>query len=185
MLYPENFEYKIGFDKIREMLKGGCLSDLGKQKVDKIRFSNKYHFIEMLIGQVAEFKDIMLMEDDFPLSHFIDLTPALKKIRVEGTYLLVEELFDMKRSLETIKAILRFFDSRKDENKYTSLQKLSGNVKLYPFIFDRIDSIITKQGKIKDNASPELNAIRKEIHEKESAVSKRLQAILKDAQKSV
>ena len=184
MLYPENFEYKIGFDKIREMLKGGCLSDLGKQKVDKIRFSNKYHFIEMLIGQVAEFKDIMLMEDDFPLSHFIDLTPALKKIRVEGTYLLVEELFDMKRSLETIKAILRFFESRKEENKYTSLQKLSGNVKLYPFIFDRIDSIITKQGKIKDNASPELNAIRKEIHEKESAVSKRLQAILKDAQKS-
>ena len=184
MLYPENFEYKVGFDKIREMLKGGCLSDLGKQKVDKIRFSNKYHFIEMLIGQVAEFKDIMLMEDDFPLSHFIDLTPALKKIRVEGTYLLVEELFDMKRSLETIKAILRFFESRKEENKYTSLQKLSGNVKLYPFIFDRIDSIITKLGKIKDNASPELNAIRKEIHEKESAVSKRLQAILKDAQKS-
>jgi len=184
VLYPENFEYKVGFDKIREMLKGGCLSDLGKQKVDKIRFSNKYHFIEMLIGQVAEFKDIMLMEDDFPLSHFIDLTPALKKIRVEGTYLLVEELFDMKRSLETIKAILRFFESRKEENKYTSLQKLSGNVKLYPFIFDRIDSIITKLGKIKDNASPELNAIRKEIHEKESAVSKRLQAILKDAQKS-
>ncbi len=115
MLYPENFEQKIGFDKIREMLKGGCLSNLGRRRVDKIRFSTKYSFIETLVNQVDEFKQIMLMEDDFPLSHFIDLTPALKKIKVIGTYLLPEELFDLKRSLETIRAILNFFKTRKEE----------------------------------------------------------------------
>ncbi|MCK5028899.1 MAG: Smr/MutS family protein [Bacteroidales bacterium] len=184
MLYPDNFENKIGFDKIRDMLKGGCLSNLGRMRVDKIRFSAKYSFIETLVNQVDEFKQIMLMEDDFPLNHFLDLTPALKKIKVLGTFLLKEELFDLKRSLETIKAILKFFKSRKEENKYPFLQKLADNVKLYPFIFDRIDSIITKQGDIKDNASPELNIIRKDIRNKEGAVSKRLHSILKEAQKS-
>ena len=191
MLYPDNFEHKIGFDKIRDMLKGGCLSNLGRMRVDKIRFSTKYSFIDTLVNQVDEFKQIMLMEDDFPLSHFIDLTPTLKKVKVVGTYFLPEELFDLKRSLETIKAILKFFKVRsdrpaggKEDEKYPYLQKLADNVKLYPFVFERIDSIITKQGKIKDNASPELNLIRKDIRDKESSVSKRLQSILKDAQKN-
>lgn len=184
MLYPDNFENKIGFNKIRDMLNAGCLSNLGRMRVDKIRFSTKYSFIETLVNQVDEFKQIILMEDDFPLNHFIDLTPAFKKIRIEGTYFLPEELFDLKRSLETIKAILKFFKSKEDEEKYPFLQKLAGNVKLYPFIFDRIDAIITKQGKIKDNASPELNNIRKDIRDKESTVSKRLHSILRDAQQN-
>ena len=153
-------------------------------RVDKIRFSTDYSFIDTLINQVDEFRQIMNMEDDFPLNHFFDLTSALKKIRIEGTYFLPEELFDLKRSLETIKAILKFFASRKEDNKYPYLQKLAENVKLYPFVFDRIDAIINKQGKIKDNASPELNLIRKDIRDKESAVSRRLQSILKDAQKA-
>lgn len=184
MLYPENFEHKIGFDKIREMLKGGCLSNLGRLRVDKIRFSTNYSFIEILVNQVDEFKQIMLLEDDFPLNHFMDLTPALKKIKVIGTFFLPEELYDLKRSLETIRAILKFFKARKEENKYPYLDKLSENIKLYPFVFERIDSIITKQGKIKDNASPELNSIRSDIRNKESAVSKRLQSILKEAQRN-
>lgn len=184
MLYPDNFENKIGFDKIRDMLKGGCLSNLGRMRVDKIRFSSKYSFIETLVNQVDEFKEIMIMEDDFPLSHFIDVTPALKKIKIDGAYLLAEELFNLKRSLETIKAILNFFKSKKEEDKYPYLQKLTVNVKLHSFIFDRINSIITSQGKIKDNASPELNIIRKDIQSKESTVSKRLHSILKEAQKN-
>ncbi|MGE0089147.1 MAG: endonuclease MutS2 [Bacteroidales bacterium] len=183
MLYPENFEHKIGFDKIREMLKNGCLCSLGSQKVDKIKFSSSYSFIETLTGQVNDFKQIMLMENEFPMNHFIDVSDALKKIRVEGSYFLPEQLFDLKRSLETIKALLNFFKARKEEQKYIYLQALTENVKLYPYIFDRIDSIINKQGKIKDNASPELSLIRRTISEKESQVSKRLQAILKNAQK--
>ncbi|MBI9052268.1 MAG: Smr/MutS family protein [Bacteroidales bacterium] len=184
MLYPDNFENKIGFDKIRDMLKGGCLSNLGRMRVDKIRFSSKYSFIETLVNQVDEFKTIMMMEDDFPLSHFIDLTPALKKIKTEGAYFLAEELFDLKRSLETIRAILNFFKAKNEENKYPYLQKLAVNVKLYPYIFERIDSIINKHGKIKDNASSELSIIRKDIYNKESTVSKRLHSILKEAQSS-
>jgi len=182
VLYPNNFEQKIGFDKIREMLKGGCLSNLGWEKIDKMRFSSSYALIETLTSQVFEFKQIMLMENDFPLNHFIDVTDAIKKIRVEGTYFLPEQLFDLKRSLETIKALLTFFKLRKEEQKYPTLQALTENVKLYPYFFDRIDSIINKQGKIKDNASPELSRIRRTINEKESLVSKRLQTILKHAQ---
>nr|MDA3780291.1 endonuclease MutS2 [Bacteroidales bacterium] len=183
MLYPESFEKKIGFDKIREMIKGNCLCNLGKHKVDKIRFSNSHKFIDNLISQVEEFRQIILMEDNFPLNHFFDTTESLKRISVIGTFLQVEELFNIRRSLETIKAIVKFFKARREEEKYPYLQKLVSGVSIHPFILNRIDQIITGKGRIKDNASSELQNIRREIRLKERSINKQLQSILKSAQK--
>lgn len=183
MLYPENFEKKIGFDKIRELLKNKCLSDLGRGKIDKIRLSVSYKFIQSLINQVEEFVEIIDFEDNFPLNHFYDVTSYLKKIRIEGTYLLEEEIFHFKRSLETIRAIIKFFKKKNEEDKYPYLFNISHHIKLYPFIFDSIDTIITNQGRIKDNASPELQTIRRDIKHKESSIQKKLVAVLKNAQK--
>ncbi|MFO7940088.1 MAG: Smr/MutS family protein [Bacteroidales bacterium] len=184
MLYPENFEEKLGFVRIREQLKGLCLSDLGRRKVDRIKFSTKAQFIHTLIGQVEEFRQIELMEETFPLQHFIDVTPWLKKVKPVGTFLQEEEIFGIRRSLDTIRALLRFFKKRQEEEKYPLLQKLSARVKLYPYIFERIDQILNAQGKIKDSASPELAQIRREMREKEAAISRRLQAILGEAKKA-
>jgi len=184
VLYPENFEEKLGFVRIREQLKGLCLSDLGRRKVDKIKFSTKAQFIHTLIGQVEEFRQIELMEETFPLQHFIDVTPWLKRVKPVGTFLQEEEIFAIRRSLDTIRALLRFFKKRQEEEKYPLLQKLSSKVKLYPYIFERIDQILNAQGKIKDTASPELAQIRREMREKELAISRRLQAILGEAKKS-
>ncbi len=183
MLYPESFEKKIGFDKIREMIKGNCLCNLGKHSANKMRFSDSYKFINNLINQVEEFRQIILMEDNFPVNHFFDTTECLKRISVIGTFIQTDELFNVKRSLETIKAIISFFKSRKEDNKYPYLQNVVSGVKVHSFILERIDKIITGQGRIKDNASSELQNIRGEIRSKERSINKQLQSILKAAQK--
>jgi len=184
VLYPENFEEKLGFVRIRELIKGLCLSDLGRRKVDKIKFSANGKFIHTLINQVEEFRQIELMEEEFPLQHFIDVTPFLQRVKPVGTFLHEEEIFAIRRSLDTIRGIIRFFRKRREEDKYPYLQKLSQRVQLFPYIFERIDGILNPQGKIKDNASPELLQIRREMREKEVAISRRLQAILSDAKRS-
>ncbi len=184
MLYPENFEEKLGFVRIREQLKGLCLSDLGRRKVDKIKFATKAQFIHTLVGQVEEFRQIELMEEGFPLQHFIDVTPWLIRVKPVGTFLQEEEIFGIRRSLDTIRALLRFFKNKREDDKYPLLQKLSSRVKLYPYLFERIDQILNAQGKIKDNASPELAQIRREMREKEAAISRRLHAILGEAKKA-
>ncbi|MEA3316694.1 MAG: Smr/MutS family protein [Bacteroidota bacterium] len=184
MLYPNSFESKIGFDKIREMIKGNCLCNLGKQNVDKIKFSNSHKFIDNLINQVEEFRQIILMEDNFPLNHFFDTTESLKRISVIGTFIQAEELFNLRRSLETIKAILRFFKSKREDDKYPYLQKIVSGVNIHPFILNRIDQILTGEGRIKDNASSELQRIRSEIRSKERGISKQIHQILNSAQKS-
>ena len=108
MIYPHNFEQKIGFDQIRQLLKGKCLSTLGEERVDEMTFSDNYDEINQRLEQVVEFVRITQEEEDFPAQYFFDVRPSLKRIRVEGMYMDEQELFDLRRSLETIRDIVRF-----------------------------------------------------------------------------
>ena len=181
LVYPENFESKIGFDKIRELLKGLCLSSLGQEYVDEICFNSDFIQLTEDLSLVKEFVSIIQEMENFPTSYYFDLREALAKIRIEGRFLEIQEVFDLKRSLETISGIVRFLKQTKEE-QLPCLKRLLSTVQVYPYIIERIDSILNKYGKIKDNASPELSRIRKELLSKQSGVSKRLQAILKKAQ---
>ena len=93
----------------------------------------------------------------------------------------MQEVFDLKRSLETVKTILNFFRN-KDAVKYPVLRSMCSSVKTYPYVLDAIDRIIDKRGVIKDNASSRLKEIRSELISKSIHVNKRLNAILKQAQ---
>ena len=184
MIYPQNFEQKIGFDKIRERLIARCLSPLGEEKVEEMTFSFQYEWVKKQLYQTNEFQRIIQEEDSFPSDHFFDVRESLKKIRVEGTYLLARELFDIRRSLETIHEIVRFFHLKKeaDEKVYPHLQELAEDVASFPQLLRQIDSILDKFGDIKDTASPELSRIRRELTQTANGISKTLNSILRAAQ---
>ncbi|MBA7565294.1 Endonuclease MutS2 [subsurface metagenome] len=144
-------------------------------------FLNSFDRINTLVSQTDEFLKILQNPEPFPADYFPDVTPFLKKIRVEGTYLEVTELVNLRRSLDTIRAILNFFKKTvKDE--FPFMTDLCRDVKVYPYIFDSVNSILTRQGRIRDKASAELLNIRKNLADKQNAVSKRMNAILKKVQ---
>lgn len=183
MIYPDNFEQKIGFDKIRSLIASKCLSTLGEEKTDEMIFSSDYNTIQSQLSQTDEFIRIIQEEDNFPVNHFFDVRPALKNIRVEGTWLEENAVFDLRRSLQTIRDIVSFLKKEDEENTpYPHLQELAGEVLIFPQLLTRIDHILDKYGRIKDNASPELNRIRKEITHVSGGISKSLNAILRAAQ---
>jgi DNA mismatch repair protein MutS2 len=181
-IYPDHFEEKIGFDRIREMLRNKCISAMGNEWVDDMHFQDEFETITKQLGEITEFMRIIREMDNFPANHFYDLRPALQKIRLEGRFLEPAELFDLKRSLEAVRAIVQFF-KKQEEEVFPLLKKKTERVQVFPYIYDRIDAIINKFGKIRDNASPELAQIRKSILTLHSNMSKRLYAILKQAQK--
>jgi DNA mismatch repair protein MutS2 len=181
LIYPENFESKIGFDRIRELLKGRCLCNLGQELVDSICFTADFDQLREDLSLVSEFVVILQEMENFPTSYYFDLREALAKIRIEGRFLEVDELFDLKRSLETISGIVRFLKQTR-EDQFPCLKKMLSSVQVYPYVITRIDSILNKYGKVKDNASTDLAKIRKDLQSKQSGVSKRLQAILRKAQ---
>jgi DNA mismatch repair protein MutS2 len=181
MIYPENFEYKIGFDRIRNMLSEKCLSPMGLEKVNNIKFIDDFEVLNHKLSATYEFQQILIFEDFFPSEHYYKISDCLNKIRIEGTFPEVHEVFDLKRSLETVKTILNFFRN-KDAVKYPVLQSMCSSVKTYPYVLESIDRIIDKQGVVKDGASTRLKEIRSELIGKKIHVTKRLNAILKQAQ---
>jgi len=181
MIYPENFENKIGFDRIRKLLSERCLSPMGLEKVDILEFIDDFDILSHKLSATYEFQQILQFEDFFPSEHYYKISDCLNKIRIEGTFPEVQEVFDLKRSLETVKTILNFFRN-KDSGKYPVLRAMCSSVKTYPYVLDAIDRIIDKRGVIKDNASSRLKEIRSELVGKSIQVTKRLNAILKQAQ---
>lgn len=181
MTYPDNFETKTGFDKIRDLLNVNCLSQLGRDKVSEMCFSSDYEVVLDLVNQTAEFVRILKEEDDFPVSNYYDVRDCLRKIAVEGTYLTSAELFDLRRSVETIGLLVRFFNN-KEEEQYYYLKKLAGDVFVFPELLALIDRILDKFGQVKDNASPQLLEIRREMLAVQSSISRSLQGILRQAQ---
>ena len=108
MIYPNNFEQKVGFTEIRMLLKGHCLSTLGKEKVDEMAFSADHVLINEWLQQVREFRRLKQEADDFPMQYFFDVRKAVARIRLENTHLEEDEVWDLRRSLETITNIVKY-----------------------------------------------------------------------------
>ena len=199
MLYPQNIEVKLGFDKIRERLNELCVSTLGRNFVEKVRFSDNYDLIQKMIRQVDEMNNILQFEPTaFPSQNYLDVNYQLSKASIEGAFLTEEEFFNVKLSLRTIQECLRFFD-KKEPEEFPQLRELVGSAfternkdeehirqaqapqLAIRSLLDSLDKIIDDRGKLKDNASSELQAIRKRMQVQENDLRKTLDRILKNA----
>lgn len=180
MVFTTNVETKIGFDKIRLLLVNNCLSPLGTKKVDAISVSTNHEWILEQLNLTNEFVKILVNEEDFPIDSYFDIHESLSKIATEGTFIEVQELFKLRCSLHTIGKIVTFFN-QKEECDFFYLKNLSREIDTFPAIVKSIDHILDKFGEIKDNASPELQNIRRNIEEEKSSISRAIQKILHHA----
>ena len=194
MIYPNNYEKKIGFTEVRTLLKNHCLSTLGKEKVDEMEFSTDVDEVNEWLKQVHEFRLLTETADDFPLQYFFDVRESVKRIKLEGTHLEENEVWDLRRSLETITNIVKYLNSDEFigdsiahmaivEYKYPTLQRLTKDVTTFPAMIRRIDSILDKFGKIKDSATMTLAGIRHDLQKLEGSISRTLYTILHSAQR--
>ena len=195
MIYPENIEQKIDFQVIRDGLKGCCMSILGKERVDAMQWLTHFSAVSTLLARVREM--MTLLSDPalaFPHGEIYDLREALSRIRIEGLYMDEAELFSLRKMLDYAAQLERFFATL-DKAKYPLLSQEQGTkskdlsvttnqAKEFNLgsIILVIDSILDRYGKMRDNASPELARIRKEISASQGSVSRALHAILRQAQ---
>ena len=182
MLYPEHIEQKIDFVTIRQLLRNKCISTLGKERVGEIRFSPDYNEVLHLLNRTDEMLRIITLDsEELPVGDFFDIREAFTRIRVEGLYLDELEVFNLRRSLDAVRKLVSFI-ARHEAEEFPHLYELIAELETFPEIIKRIDLILDKFGKIKDNASPELSRIRKDMIQVQSSVSKTLHAILRQAQ---
>ena len=169
-LYPKNIEHKIGFDEIRQFISAKCCCDLGKQKINNIAFLTDADEIEASLHQTMEMTEIIKTNDDFPTPSFATVYDAITRIRPEGTHLTASELHTLRKSIVEIQNVLLFFNKQKET--YPSLAELAEPVVITTEISKTIDSVISPNGTLKDNASQKLVEIRHEIAQKRRTINK-------------
>ncbi len=212
MLYPQNLEQKLGFDRVRELLAEACVSPLGRAYVEKMRLTDRHDLVEKWLRQTSELKEILQAEPGFPSQNYLDVTRHLAKAAIDGAFLSEEEAFELKISLRTIGEILRFFNGTEPE-QYPQLRELAaGALNLTPGpspaergatagvssplsrrgagdevlrdLIKSLDRVIDDRGGLRDDASPELQAIRRALYNEQNALRKKLDSILKTAKSS-
>ena len=180
MIYPANFESKVGFDRLREQISRLCSMERARQMLASEGFTSSERTIMERQSLTDEVGRLLSMERDFPRDEFADMDAIVAKIRIEGSFLDTDEVVTLVRSLRSAGEISAFVLTR-DAAAYPYVRHLSEGVASFSHIVAEADRIIDEYGRVRDNASPELHDVRREIRSREGQVSKRLQQILASA----
>ncbi|MFD2865260.1 endonuclease MutS2 [Mucilaginibacter antarcticus] len=179
MLYPENSIDKLGFTEVKELIKAHCLSIMGQQMVDKIQVMSNFDLISKFLSQASEFKNILQNDAALPITHFYDLKALANKARLEGAFLTEEEFFQVYASLNTVFAVIAYFNER--EGQYPNLEALFEHLPIEKSIIRKIEQVIDTKGKIKSNASRDLADITAGIAKAEQDARRKIDQIYKNA----
>ncbi|MFI3316191.1 MAG: Smr/MutS family protein [Rikenellaceae bacterium] len=184
MIYPKNFESKIGFDRVREQITALCTMPTAIDKLAQQGFLTSPKAIVRRLTLASQMRSMLLMEQGFPAGEYADLGEIVAKISIEGTFLDTAQVALLRRSLATAAEVSSFILSKREGGLYPALVERTQGVSTLGEVLRAIDQIIDKFNKIKDTASPELQVIRRQIREREGQVSKRLQQIMAAAKSS-
>ena len=183
MIYPDNFEIRIGFSEIRSMLNERCLSPLGQSQVEAMTFSDDVETVNEWHQQTDELRLLLEENPDFPLDNIFDVRESVSRARIVNTHLEEEDFFHLRRSLDTIHKIVTILHPNDDEQMVgKALFLLSDGIATFPNLVQRIDQVIDKFGHMRDTASSELQRLRRELSRAEGSVSRTIYGILRAAQ---
>lgn len=180
MIYPSNFEQRVGFDRIREQVMELCSMMSAREIIAHEGFSRSRRDIEERLTLADEMRLVISMEPGAEIGEQDDIRAIVEKVAVEGSYLSVEEAATLLRGLRSAAVIVRFISSRR-EGSYPRLRALTERVQIFPELQSAIERVIDDKGEVRSSASEELSSLRRAIREHEGQVSKRLQAVLQRA----
>ena len=183
MIYPSDFENKIGFKAIRERLNELCISEMGKEFVDKMSFCTDVDEIRTYLRLIQDFQTLMQDGAPFPVRDYNDLRDEFKHLAIDGTVISLESMFALKPTLSALFYVFKFFNSEASE-KVPYLKALAEGISIDNHIFTEINRLIDDKGEIPDNASAELAEIRRDIRRKQSSIDHRMHKILVEAKNS-
>lgn len=185
MIYPDSFEYKIGFSAVRERVRNLCVSAAGAEFCDNMLFSTDYALIATALREVWEMVEIMNGGEDMPMQNYRDVETLLRALSVEGTYLTAEELSSIRRMLTALSDVSRFFASKNTDGRspYPNLARIASDIVIFKSCLTAIDLILDPFGEIKDSATPELLQIRRQLSSMNGTINSVMRRVISNAVK--
>lgn len=181
MLYPDNFEEKIGFNTIRQLLLQHCLSPMGQGFVNDIQMMTSIDRIKPEVESVEEFRQLLLFDEPFPAQDYYDLRAVLKRLQVDGTYIELEDLAQLRGFIVTMTNIFVYLKVRFQDKKYPYLWGICEDMPLQRDLLTAINRILDDKGQLRDNASDELCRIKGEMNRISNSADRQIRKILNAA----
>jgi DNA mismatch repair protein MutS2 len=178
MVYPSTFEEKTGFQQIRLLLQQECVSNMGMELAEKIKYSTDFEDIKRKLEETEEFRSILLFDDPFPAQDFHDLRKVFAHLHIDGTYIELEDLALLRGFVNAIIQVFVYFRIRNDKEKCPCLWSITKDIVLEKNLLESINKIIDPKGNLKENASDELRKIRREIIRISGEADKKIRKVL-------
>ncbi|MBE6176559.1 MAG: endonuclease MutS2 [Rikenellaceae bacterium] len=183
MIYPSNFEQRVGFDRIREQIVDMCSTSSARAVIAAEGFLRSPSKIEERLELADEMRLVISMEPGAEIGEGEELRPIVEKIAVEGSYLVAEECATLLKAIRSAAAIVNFITTRREGN-YPRLKALTRGVEIFPELQRALERVIDDKGEVRSSASEELSVLRRAIRDHEGQVAKRLQQVLQRAKSS-
>ncbi len=181
MIYPSDFEHKIGFDRIRRQISEMCSMRAAVGLLDRRGFMTSPQEVAASVEACDQMRVIVSFEAGFPSEEFTDIDDIIEKLAVDGTFLETDELRSLRAALDSACRILDFLSGERG-GRYPRLAAMCSEVNGFAEIINHIDTIVDRFGEVRDSASPELYEIRRQIRSSEGEAAKRLRGVLSRAQ---
>lgn len=184
MIYPSDFESKIGFAGLRACVSERCTSAMGREETAQMNFSSDHEIVTNRLRCVSEMMDIISGGIPFPLDNIYDVLPYLAEIRAEGSYMSAERLYKLLKMLLMMSGIADFFRSHRNESGISRcpvLDKEFSGMMLFPLLVSEIERCINKFGEVKDTASPELSEIRTHMRQASGSMQRAMRRVFESA----
>lgn len=176
-LFPESAWVQLEFDKVELLLAAHCRSEYAIEKAKDLRIHTKIEFIETELKQSYEYKQLLQNGIYFPNDPVFNLSRELKMLSIPGAVLSGEEFVEIRKLVELIKNVFRWFDAER-RNAYAALLKIIDGTYYEKVIAEMIDDVLDENGQVKDNASDELHSIRMNLYRKRNELRKMFDRII-------
>lgn len=168
----QDLEFQTVLQAVAEL----CATDMGREKALQIKpFQHKEELLDVL-DQTSEYLSSFENDNTFPNHNFTDLREQVKFLAIEESYLDAEVLKELSELSKTANTLLLFL--KKFQEYYPKLYKKSASIELTKEITQKIESKIDKYAEVKDDASADLQIIRKQLKEIKSKINQSFQVAL-------
>lgn len=181
-IYPENLEQKIGFDAVRRTLESLCSGEASRRHVRQMRFATSFKMVRNRLEETKQMLDVMTGDDPIPLNDIDDVTPVLSHVRAQGAYMDLSSVNMLRRQLQGALLLQQFFSHHIDKDTGKSdlpnLDHFARRISGVEPALAAISRVLTREGEIKDNATPELADIRRQLSGIGARISNAMRRVL-------
>ncbi|MCM1475909.1 MAG: Smr/MutS family protein [Muribaculaceae bacterium] len=184
MIYPADFEAKIGFSSLRSILTSLCSGDAARALVEKMTFSDSPTVVIPLLNQTSEMVSIISESTDYPHPVYYNVSSSLNQLRTQGTFIEPKSLRQLFKTMLAFKEVRGFFCKNDKESLapiYPFLSKVFSPLMEFPSLCNLIDRSLDRFDEVADNASDALLKIRTELAVANNAASRAMSRALNRA----